>query len=80
MMSTVGAEGAPDTTAALVLAHSWGDRRRRLFHQFSTTRKPVDLPVQQVTKDDLVLKLKAAKVLGLTVPITLLGRADEVIE
>jgi putative ABC transport system substrate-binding protein len=42
--------------------------------------KPADLPVQQATKVEMIINLETAKALGITVPLSLIGRADEVIE
>jgi putative ABC transport system substrate-binding protein len=42
--------------------------------------KPADLPMQQVTKFELYINLRTAKALGITVPLPLSGRADEVFE
>jgi len=81
--SIVGTRDYPDAGGLMAYGPSLPDLERRaasFVDKILRGAKPADLPVEQPTKFELVINLKTAKALGLTIPPSVLGRADQIIE
>ena len=81
--SVTGNRGYADEGGLMSYGPDYAQVARRTGHYVGMILKgavPVSLPIERATKFDLVINLRTAKVLGLTIPYTLLVRADKVIE
>jgi len=69
-----------DAGGLTVYGVNFSDMLRRVAEYVDKTLKGADLPIEQPTKFDLIINLKTAKALGLTIPPSQLARADEIIQ
>jgi putative ABC transport system substrate-binding protein len=82
-LPSIGPADYPQVGGLLGYGVAWTDVVRRsmvLVDKVLKGAKPADLPIQQATKFELIINLKTARALGLTIPPSLLLRADQVIE
>jgi putative ABC transport system substrate-binding protein len=82
-LPSIGPAHYPQVGGLLGYGVAWTDVVRRsmvLVDKILKGAKPADLPIQQATKFELIINLKTARALGLTIPPSLLARADQIIE